>query len=488
MNDGNPLGSAALNGARNGTSSHPLGAGQVAPPPSAPGGGAPAGVAGGAAPWADRAAERALREEVRTAVSHLLGERQLLAPGPEDEARIRALIREKIGGWQRRAATVNGQLLQDPLAVEQRLFDGLLRLGLLQPLIDDPSVEEIIVNGPQRIFCIRDGRKSLVPDLYFDDDEELRQLVKRVIGPLGKRLDESSPMVDARLPDGSRLNAAIPPATTRWCSVTIRKFILRASTLEQLCRLGTLPAAAAHFLDAAVQAGVNILVSGPTGSGKTTLLNALGASIASDQERILTIEEVPELQLDRHLPDCVALQARAANVEGAGEIKIRDLVRNALRMRPSRICIGEVRGAEALDLLLALNTGHDGSLTTIHGNSPRDALDRLATLASMAEERLGTEALTRMVARTIELVVQLRFDARSGRRRVASIFEVTGLEGDVISGNELWALEGESDRLRWTGIQPRCLAKIAAKGVAYALPPAVERAGWRGDDAGRRVA
>jgi pilus assembly protein CpaF len=441
------------------------------------GGGAGAGVeaGAGAGPWVDRAAERALREEIRAAVGQLLGERHLLTPGPEDEARIRALIGEKIGAWQRRAATVNGPLLHDPEAVERRLFDGLLRLGPLQSLIDDPDVEEIIVNGPQRVFQIRDGRKSLVPDLYFDDDEELRQLVKRIIGPLGKRLDESSPMVDARLPDGSRLNAAIPPATTRWCNVTIRKFILRASSLEELCRLETLPEAAAHFLDAAVQAGVNILVSGPTGSGKTTMLNALGASIASDQERILTIEEVPELQLDRHLPDCVALQARAANVEGVGEIRIRDLVRNALRMRPTRICIGEVRGAEALDLLLAQNTGHDGSLTTIHGNSPRDALDRLATLASMAEERLAPEALTRMVARTIELVVQLRFDARSGHRRVANIFEVIGLEGEVITGNELWALDPASDRLRWTGILPRCLGKIAAKGVAYALPPAAER-------------
>jgi len=433
------------------------------------------GGPGGAISWADRVAERALRDEIRQAVSQLLGERQLLTPGPEDEVRISALIKQKVADWQRRAATVNGQLLHEPQAVEQRLFDGLLRLGLLQPLIDDPTVEEIIVNGPQRIFCIRDGHKSLVPDLYFDDDEELRQLVKRLIGPLGKRLDESSPMVDARLPDGSRLNAAIPPATTRWCSITIRKFILRASSLEQLCHLGTLPDAAGHFLDAAVQAGVNILVSGPTGSGKTTMLNSLGASIASDQERILTIEEVPELQLDRYLPDCVALQARAANVEGVGEIRIRDLVRNALRMRPSRICIGEVRGAEALDLLLALNTGHDGSLTTIHGNSPRDALDRLATLASMAEERLSAESLTRMVARSVELVVQLRFDARSGRRRVSSIFEVTGLEGDVISGNDLWAIESGSDRLRWSGIQPRCLAKIVAKGIAYTLPPAAER-------------
>jgi pilus assembly protein CpaF len=404
-----------------------------------------------------------------------MGERQLLTPGPEDEERIRALIREQVAAYQRRAATTNAPLLADPEAVERRLFDGLLRLGILQPFMDSPGVEEIIVNGPNRIFVIEDGRKRLVPDLMFDDDEELRALVKRLIGPLGRRLDESSPMVDARLPDGSRLNAAIPPATTRWCSVTIRKFILRAHSLEQLVALGTLTDSAARFLDAAVAAGVNILVSGPTGSGKTTLLNALGASIASLDERIVTVEEVAELQLERQLPDCVGLQGRAGNVEGVGEIRIRDLVRNALRMRPTRIVVGEARGPEALDLLMAMNTGHEGSLTTIHGNSPRDALDRLVTLAMMAEERLSNEALTKMVARTIELVLQLRFEPRTGRRRLVSIFEVAGLEGNVITGQDLWALDRERDRLLWTGIQPRCLAKMAAKGVSYALPTASER-------------
>lgn len=434
----------------------------------------PPPVKGKPAAMVERAAERALREEVRAAVSRLLGERQLLAPGPEDEERIRALIREHVAAYQRRAATTNAPLLTDPEGVERRLFDGLLRLGILQPFMDAPTVEEIICNGPNRIFVIEGGRKRLLPDLYFDDDEELRQLVKRLIGPLGRRLDESSPMADARLPDGSRLNAAIPPATTRWCSLTIRKFILRAHSLEHLVQLGTLTESAARFLDAAVQAGVNILVSGPTGAGKTTVLNALGASIASLDERVITVEEVAELQLERQLPDCVALQARAGNVEGAGEIRIRDLVRNALRMRPTRIVVGEVRGAEALDMLLAMNTGHEGSLTTIHGSSPRDALDRLATLAMMAEERLSGEALTKMVARTIELVLQLRFEPRTGRRRLVSIFEVTGLEGDVVTGQDLWLLDPQRDRLVWTGLQPRCLAKLAAKGVPYALPPAIE--------------
>jgi pilus assembly protein CpaF len=434
----------------------------------------PPSTNGRALSGSDRAAERTLRDEVRTAVGRLLGEQQAVVPGPEDEERVRALIQERVAAYQRRAAATNRPLLLDPAGVEQRLFDGLLRLGILQPFIDAPAIEEIICNGPHRIFVIEDGQKRLVPDLYFDDDGELQDLVKRLIGPLGRRLDEASPMVDARLSDGSRLNAAIPPATTRWCSVTIHKFILRAHSLEQLVQLGTLPAAAAHFLDAAVQGGVNLLVSGPTGSGKTTLLNALGASIASLDERVITVEEVPELQLERQLPDCVALQARAGNVEGAGEIRIRDLVRNALRMRPTRIVVGEVRGAEALDMLLAMNTGHEGSLTTIHGNSPRDALDRLATLAMMAEERLSNDVLTKMVARTIELVLQLRFEPRTGRRRLVSIFEVTGLEGDVLTGNELWAFDAGRDRLVWSGIPPRCADKLAAKGVPYAPPPALD--------------
>src|SRR5262249_296549 len=248
----------------------------------------------------------------------------------------------------------------------------------------------------------------------------------------------------------------------------IRHFVVRAQSLDQLVEMGELSSAAAEFLDAAVQAGLNILVSGPTGSGKTTLLNALGASILGLDERVVTVEEVPELVLDRRLPDCVALQVRGKNVEGIGEISIRGLVRNALRMRPTRIIVGEVRGAEALDMLLAMNRGHEGSLTTVHGNSPRDALDRLATLAMMAGERLGGEELVRMVSRTIELVVQLRVTARTGERRVGSIFEVTGVEGGVITGHEVWSLD--HGRLVWRGRPPRCLDKITAHAIEYTPP------------------
>jgi pilus assembly protein CpaF len=416
----------------------------------------------------DRAAERLIRERVVETVGRSLGDGRLLAPGGQDEERVRAIIDDEVAAYDRRAVTTNGPLLVDAEAVRRRLFDSVFGLGILQPLMDDPRVEEIIVNGPLRIFAIRDGRKEQALGVYFETDDELRQLVKRVVSTAGRRLDEAAPMVDVRLRDGSRLNAVMPPASTRWTSVTIRKFVLRAQSLHELVQLGALPGAAAEFLDAAVQAGVNILVSGPTGSGKTTLLNALGASIAALDERVITVEEVPELLLDRQLPDCVALQVRGKNIEGAGEISIRDLVRNSLRMRPTRIIVGEVRGAEALDMLLAMNTGHDGSLTSIHGNSPRDALDRLATLAMMAGERLANEELVRMVSRTIELVVQLRVTVRTGQRRVASIFEVTGLEGGVISGHEIWGLE--HGRLLWKGRPPRCLEKMAAHGIEY-VPP-----------------
>jgi len=416
----------------------------------------------------DRAAERLIRERVADAVSRALGDGRLLAPGSHDEDRVRAIIDDEVTAHDRRAVTTNSPLLLDADAVRRRLFDSVFGLGILQPLMADPAVEEIIVNGPLRIFTIRDGHKQQVDGLYFESDDELRQLIKRVVSSAGRRLDEASPMVDVRLRDGSRLNAVISPASTRWTSVTIRKFLLRVQSLDQLVELGALSSAGAEFLDAAVQAGLNILVSGPTGSGKTTLLNALGASIVGLEERVVTVEEVPELMLDRRLPDCVALQVRGKNVEGIGEITIRDLVRNALRMRPTRIIVGEVRGAEALDMLMAMNTGHEGSLTTIHGNSPRDALDRLATLAMMADERLGGDELVRMVSRTIELVVQLRANARSGQRRVASIFEVTGVDAGVISGHEIFGLE--HGRLVFKGRPPRCLERIATHGVDYTLP------------------
>jgi len=276
-------------------------------------------------------------------------------------------------------------------------------------------------------------------------------------------------MVDARLPDGSRLNAVIPPLTSRWTHVTIRKFLLRARTLDDLVALGTLTPEAASFLEAAVQSGLNMLISGGTGSGKTTCLNALGASIAGAHERVVTIEETAELHLESMLPDCVGLQARLPNVEGVGSVSIRSLVKNALRMRPTRIIVGEVRGAEALDMLSAMNSGHEGSMCTIHANGPRQALSKLRTYAMMAEEALPARSVTEMIAEAIDLVVHLRLEAQSGRRLVASIYEVTGLEEEAVTGSELFALtEG---RLRWTGIRPRFADRLKGAGFPWERAP-----------------
>jgi len=380
---------------------------------------------------------------------------------------VERLARERIAASDRRAANLGRPPLPDPAGLTRRILDELLGLGPLQPLLDDPSVEEIIVNGPQRVFAISAGRKRL-SEIVFEDDEQLLALLRRALGPLGRRLDETSPMVDARLPDGSRLNAVIAPLAVGGTHATIRKFVLRARTLPDLVALGVLTEEAAAFLEAAVRSGLNMLIAGGTGSGKTTCLNALGTSVSGLSERVVTIEETAELQLQPVLPDSAALQARPASAEGQGGIPIRALVKNALRMRPTRIVVGEVRGAEALDMLTAMNSGHQGSMCTIHANGPREALSKLRTYALMAEEALPASAVTEMIAEAVELVVHLRMEP-SGRRVVSSIYEVTGLEGDAVSGSELFSLE--EGRLLWTGIRPRRQQRL-------------EAAGWAGPQAG----
>lgn len=405
--------------------------------------------------------EQAIRTEVQEALRRPADGDPSFTSGSADADRARRLIAERITATQRRAVTLGEPPLPEPDALARRIFDDLLGLGPLQPLLDDPAVEEIIINGPRRVFVIRDGRKQL-SEIVLADDEQLLQLVRRAIGPLGRRLDEASPMVDARLPDGSRLNAVIPPLTSGSPHVTIRKFVLRARTLDDLVTLETLTREAAVFLQAAVQGGLNVLISGGTGTGKTTALNALGACIAGLDERVVTIEETAELQLESMLPDCVALEARFPNMEGEGAIAIRALVKNALRMRPTRIVVGEVRGPEALDMLTAMNSGHEGSMCTLHANGPREALGKLRTYALMADEGLPAQAVTEMIAEAVQLVVHLRMDAATRRRQVSSIYEVTGLEGEAIAGSELFARE--AGRLRWTGIRPRREARLAAAG------------------------
>ena len=406
--------------------------------------------------------ERALRDGVREELGRALDPEALLRPGPEERREAERLVRERIAAENRRQAALGAPPLAEPERLTRRILDELLGLGPLQPLLDDPAVEEIIVNGPERVFAISSGEKRL-SEVVFESDEELLALLRRAIGPLGRRLDETSPMVDARLEDGSRLNAVIPPLAQGGTHATIRKFVLRARTLEDLVGLGVLSPEAASFLEAAVRAGLNMLIAGGTGSGKTTCLNALGACVSGLTERLVTIEETAELQLGPVLPDCVALQARPPNLEGVGGIPIRALVKNALRMRPTRIVVGEVRGAEALDMLTAMNSGHQGSMCTIHANGPREALTKLRTYALMAEEALPARAVTEMIAEAVELVVHLRMEP-SGRRLVSSVYEVTGLEGEAVSGTELFSLE--EGRLRWSGIRSRRSPRLEAAGYA----------------------
>ena len=352
------------------------------------------------------------------------------------------------------------------LAVE--IESDILGYGPIEPLLSDETVSEVMINGPYDVWLERDGLLRQTP-YRFNDESHLRRIINKMVGQIGRRIDESSPMVDARLPDGSRVNATIPPLSLSGPLVTIRKFHHRRFHFDDLIQIGTLSEEAVDFLSLCVRAQLNILISGGTGTGKTTLLNALSAAI-SDDERILTIEDAAELQLKQH--HVLRLEARPRNIEGEGEITIRDLVRNSLRMRPDRIIVGEVRGAESLDMLQAMNTGHDGSLTTVHANSPRDALARVETMVMMAGFELPLKAIRQQVASALELIVHLeRMD--DGSRRVTSITEVQRMESDVITLQDLFTYKIEGvlpDRtvvgqLAPTGLRPTFKSKFAKHGL-----------------------
>ena len=359
---------------------------------------------------------------------------------------------------------------EDRRRLERELTDDLLGYGPLQPLLDDESVTEIMVNGPSQVYVERAGRLERAPVLFAGETHLLR-IIDKIVSEVGRRIDESSPMVDARLPDGSRVNAIIPPLALCGPTLTIRKFARKPFGIDDLIRFGTLTEQAGEFLAVCVEGKLNVLVSGGTGVGKTTLLNALSAFIP-EGERIVTIEDSAELQLQqRHV---IPLEARPPNVEGKGEIRIRELVRNALRMRPDRIVVGEVRGPETLDMLQAMNTGHEGSLTTIHANSPRDALSRLETLVLTAGVDLPLRAIREQIASAFDLLVQVT-RLIDGSRRVTHVTEVLGLESDVITLQDLYVAprpEGVAPEggllgpLRATGLQPHFTAKLAANGVS----------------------
>ena len=367
---------------------------------------------------------------------------------------------------------MNQQSLPFNTQTRQRIIkeiqNEILGLGPLEGLLADPAISDILVNGPSQIYIERNGRLEL-SSARFDNDRHLMTIIDRIVSRVGRRIDESSPMVDARLPDGSRVNAIIPPLALNGAVMSIRRFSVDRLTMERLVELGELTPTVGRVLQAAVRGRLNILISGGTGTGKTTLLNVLSGFIPPD-ERVVTIEDSAELQLQQ--PHVVRLETRPPNIEGRGEVAQRDLVRNSLRMRPDRIVVGEVRGAEALDMLQAMNTGHDGSLTTIHANAPRDALTRIESMVAMSGVNLPSRPLRAQIASALDLVIQLERH-EDGRRRVVSIQEINGVEGEIITMSEIFRFEREGiDRDRKvvgqftaTGLVPKFYEQIRKRGL-----------------------
>lgn len=387
------------------------------------------------------------------------------------EAQLHLLARAEL------ADIVAGEQLALSTAERNRLIEDIgadvLGYGPLEPLLADPSVSEIMVNRFDRLYVERNGRLQESPH-RFTGEPQLRRVIERIVARVGRRIDESSPLVDARLEDGSRVNAIIPPLAVDGASLTIRKFAGTPYTVHDLISFGSMSREAATVLDAAVRAKLNILVSGGTGTGKTTLLNVLSAFIPGD-ERIITIEDAVELQLQQE--HVVRLESRPANIEGRGEITIRDLVRNSLRMRPDRIVVGEVRGAESLDMLQAMNTGHEGSISTLHANSPRDAVSRMETLVLMAGMELPLRAIREQIASAIDIIVQITRH-KDGVRRITHITEVHGMEGDIITLQDAFSFDYSAGydhegqllgRLSPTGVRPRFAERIADHGITLPM-------------------
>ncbi len=398
----------------------------------------------------------------------LLAESSQLLGAGRDAAEKRRLLADELRRMIRETRRVLTPNAQNELL--EAVLNTVLGFGPLEPLLRDDSVNEIMVNGPDRVFVERGGKIEQVP-VSFRDETHVRDIMDRIVGPIGRRIDESSPLVDARLPDGSRVNAVIRPLAVSGPSLTIRKFRKTAFHLDDLVSLGTLSPAMAAFLGAAVRAELNILISGGTGSGKTSTLNALSYEIPLG-ERIVTIEDSAELQL-KH-PNMVNLETKPPNVEGRGAYTIRDLVKNALRMRPDRIVVGEVRGGEALDMLQAMNTGHEGSLTTAHANSPSDALARIETMVLMSGVELPLPAVRRQIAGALGLVVQ-QSRLLDGSRKITRICEVLDLEANEVRIEDVFRFDqrgvgagGEVvGEFVWTGYRPRALEKIRVNNVPF---------------------
>jgi pilus assembly protein CpaF len=396
----------------------------------------------------DRFAE--VKNRVHQAVISELGPQLYNATIDDD-----ALHRTVVADIRSRLGAERGIALADRDRLVQEIADDTLGHGPIESLLNDDTVTEVMVNGPADVWLERDGRLHRTP-IRFSDEHHLRRIINKIVGQVGRRIDESSPMVDARLPDGSRVNAVLPPLSLTGPLLTIRKFAKERRSLSDLRALGSLTPESQEFLETCVLAELNILISGGTGSGKTTLLNAMSGAIPDDV-RIVTIEDAAELRLNqRHV---LRLESRPKNVEGQGEIPIRELVHNALRMRPDRIIVGEVRGAEALDMLQAMNTGHDGSLSTVHANSPRDALSRVESMVLMAGVDFPMRAVRQQLSRAIELLVHIeRF--RDGKRRITSITEVQRMESDTITLQGVFEYQTDQrhveagGQLRYSGLRP----------------------------------
>jgi pilus assembly protein CpaF len=410
-------------------------------------------------------------EELKAAAVEQLYERmgsRLTDPSLSEEQLLASARQELTIIIGERAGSLSEQERKDLI---EDVADDALGLGPLQRLLDDVTVSEVMVNGPDHIYVERHGRLQRT-GVSFRSEERLRRVIERIVSRVGRRIDESSPLVDARLPDGSRVNAIIPPLAVNGSALTIRKFAADPFQTRDLVELGTISAELGEVLYACVQAKLNIVVSGGTGTGKTTLLNVLSSYIPAD-DRVVTIEDAVELQLQQE--HVVRLESRPPNIEGRGEVTIRDLVRNALRMRPDRIVVGECRGGEALDMLQAMNTGHDGSLSTVHANAPRDAIARLETLTLMAGMDLPLRAVREQIASAVDLIIHVT-RLRDGTRRVTQVTEVIGMEGDTVTLQDAFAFDfaaGVDDSGRFTGtvrptgLRPRFTERFEELGIPF---------------------
>jgi pilus assembly protein CpaF len=406
----------------------------------------------------------ALRREVVRQVSASFEDKNFLDPSDDDRQRVIHRVNEVLAEL---APAIDVAAREEAFRCILNEFFGF---GPIQPLLDDPSITEVMVNRANRIYVERAG-KPMLTNITFDDDAHVRKIIDRIIVPLGRRLDSKTPLVDARLPDGSRVNAIIPPVSIDGPGMTIRKFGKKAMTVEDLVRFGAFSAPIAEFFKACVRSRLNIIVSGGTGSGKTTLLNVL-SSFIPDDERIVTIEDAAELKLGQD--HVIRMESRKPDPDGTGEVTIRELVRNALRMRPERIVVGECRGGETLDMLQAMNTGHDGSLTTLHANTPRDAISRIETMSLMGGIDFPIRVIREQVASAVQLIVQ-QSRLRDGSRKITHITEIVGMEGDKLIQQDLFRYEEQLDAngksagtLRTTGQRPHFTPKLEASG--FKLP------------------